>query len=45
MKEYGWNKNEATRSLAEVAAHLQTEVEPMLAGKTDQTLQGSPAGG
>lgn len=45
MKEHGWTKSEATRSLAEVAAHLQTEVEPMLAGAPDQTLQGSPAGG
>lgn len=45
MKEHGWTKAEATRSLAEVAAHLQTEVEPMLAGKAGQTLHGSPAGG
>ena len=45
MKEHGWTKSEATRSLAEVAAHLQTEVEPMLAGKADPTLHGSPAGG
>jgi len=35
----------AVHSAAEVAAHLQTEVEPMLAGKADPTLQGSPAGG
>ncbi len=45
MKEHGWTKTEATRSLAEVAAHLQTEVEPMLVGKADQTLHVSPAGG
>ena len=45
MKEHGWTKAEATRSLAEVAAHLQTEVEPMLAGKADPTLHGSPVGG
>jgi RNA polymerase sigma-70 factor (ECF subfamily) len=45
IKEHGWTKSEAKRSLAEVAAHLQTEVEPMLAGTADQTLQGSPAGG
>ena len=45
MKEHGWTKTEATRSLAEVAAHLQMEVEPLLAGKADQTLHGSPAGG
>ena len=45
MKEHGWTKTEATRSLAEVAAHLQTEVEPMLTGKADRALHGSPAGG
>jgi RNA polymerase sigma-70 factor, ECF subfamily len=45
MKEHGWTKSETARSLAEVAAHLQTEVEPMLGGTPDQTLQGSPAGG
>jgi RNA polymerase sigma-70 factor (ECF subfamily) len=45
IKENGWTKAEATRSLAEVAAHLQTEVEPMLAGSADPSLQGSPAGG
>lgn len=45
MKEHGWTKHEATRSLAEVAAHLQTEVEPMLAGKSGQRLHSSPAGG
>ncbi len=45
MKEHGWTKTEATRSLAEVAAHLQTEVEPMLAGKAGRALHGSPAGG
>ncbi len=44
MKEHGWTKAEAARSLSEVAAHLQTEIEPMLAGKTDATLQSSPAG-
>lgn len=45
MKEHGWTKAEATRSLAEIAAHLQTEVEPMLTAKADSTLQSSPAGG
>lgn len=45
MKEHGWTKTEATRSLAEVAAHLQTEVEPMLTQPVDSTLQSSPAGG
>ncbi|MDX6575620.1 MAG: polymerase sigma-70 factor, subfamily [Blastocatellia bacterium] len=45
MTEHGWTKSEATRSLAQVAAQLQTEVEPMLTGTADQTFQGSPAGG
>jgi RNA polymerase sigma-70 factor len=44
MTEHGWTKSEATRSLAQVAAQLQTEVEPMLTGTVDQTFQGSPAG-
>jgi len=44
MKEHGWTKAEATRSLAEVATHLQADVEPMLA-KADSSLQSSPAGG
>lgn len=45
MTEHGWTKSEASRSLAEVAEHLQTEVEPMLTGKADATLQSSPASG
>jgi RNA polymerase sigma-70 factor len=45
MKEHGWTKSEAARSLAEIAEHLQAEVEPMLAGKPDSSLQSSPAGG
>jgi RNA polymerase sigma-70 factor len=45
MKEHGWTKAEASRSLSEVAEHLQTEVEPMLSGKADSTLQSSPASG
>jgi RNA polymerase sigma-70 factor, ECF subfamily len=45
MKEHGWTKSEATRSLAEIVAHLQTEVEPMLASRPDSTLQNSPLEG
>ena len=41
MKEHGWTKSEATRSLAEIAAHLQTEVEPMLASRPDSSLRNS----
>jgi RNA polymerase sigma-70 factor (ECF subfamily) len=45
MKEHGWTKSEAARSLSEVATHLQTEVEPMLAVPPDASLQRSPAQG
>jgi len=41
MQEHGWTKTEAARSLAEVAAHLQTDVEPMLVTKSDSNLQSS----
>lgn len=41
MKEHGWTESEATNSLAEVAVHLQTEVEPMLAARTDSALPSS----
>ena len=44
MKEHGWTESEAARSLSEVATQLQTEIEPMLQGNTDATLQSSPAG-
>ncbi len=44
MKEHGWTKAEAANSLAEVASQLQTEVEPMLTGSAESTLQSSPAG-
>ena len=45
MKEHGWTKMEAVSSLAEVAAHLQTEVEQILSAPADAALQSSPAGG
>lgn len=44
MKEHGWTRSEATRSLAEVATHLQAEVEPMLLAQPESGLQSSPAG-
>lgn len=44
MKEYGWTKSETATSLAEIASQLQTEVEPMLTGSAETTLQSSPAG-
>jgi len=45
MKEHGWTRSEAERSLSEVATHLQTQMEPMLARSSDPSLQSSPAGG
>ena len=45
MNTHGWTQSEAARSLAEIAAHLQMEIEPLLASPADSTLQGSPAGG
>jgi RNA polymerase sigma-70 factor (ECF subfamily) len=41
MKEHGWTKAEAARSLSEVAAHLQTDVEPMLLNQSEPTVQSS----
>jgi len=41
MKEHGWTKAEATRTLSEVTASLQTDVEPMLIAKGDSPLQSS----
>ncbi|MFN2578511.1 MAG: RNA polymerase sigma factor [Pyrinomonadaceae bacterium] len=41
MKQHGWTKAEAARSLSDVAAHLQTDIEPMLAAKPDSPLQSS----
>jgi RNA polymerase sigma-70 factor len=44
MKDHGWTRSEAANSLAQVASQLQTEVEPMLAGGAESSLQSSPAG-
>ncbi len=41
MKEHGWTKAEAARSLSEVAAQLQTDVEPMLLTPNDAAVQSS----
>lgn len=41
MKEHGWTKAEAARSLSEVATHLQTDVEPMLLAQPDSSVQSS----
>jgi RNA polymerase sigma-70 factor (ECF subfamily) len=45
MKHCGWTRSEAVASLAEVAAHLQSELEPLLSAPVDASLQSSPAGG
>jgi RNA polymerase sigma-70 factor len=39
MKEHGWTKAEAARSLSEVAMNLQTDMEPMLMTKSDAPVQ------
>jgi RNA polymerase sigma-70 factor (ECF subfamily) len=41
MKQHGWTQTEATRSLAEVAAHLQLDIEPLLAAPADSAVQSS----
>jgi RNA polymerase sigma-70 factor (ECF subfamily) len=33
MREHGWTESETSRSLAEVASHLQTDLEMMVAGE------------
>ncbi|HEY0007036.1 MAG TPA: sigma-70 family RNA polymerase sigma factor [Pyrinomonadaceae bacterium] len=36
MKEHGWTESETARSLSEIASHLQTDLEMMVAGKKQQ---------
>jgi len=43
MKQHGWTQSEAARSLSEIAAHLQMEIEPLLATPADPGLRSSPA--
>ncbi len=38
MDEHGWTQTEATRSLSEVAASLQMELEPLLTGAPDKIV-------
>jgi RNA polymerase sigma-70 factor (ECF subfamily) len=45
MKDHGWTKAEATRSLSQVATSLQMEVEPLLSSPAGSALDNSPAGG
>jgi RNA polymerase sigma-70 factor len=45
MVEHGWTEGEATRSLSEVAANLEIELEPLLGGTTDAVLDDARTGG
>lgn len=45
MVQHGWTQAEATRTLGEVAAHLQLEIQPLLTTPVDSGLQSSPAEG
>jgi len=45
MKQHGWTQSEAARTLTEIAAHLQMEIEPLLATQADAGLRSSPAEG
>jgi RNA polymerase sigma-70 factor (ECF subfamily) len=45
MREHGWTQSEARRSLAEIATHLQSEIEPMLTLRADSGAQSSPREG
>jgi RNA polymerase sigma-70 factor len=43
MKEHGWTKSETARTLAEAAAHLETDLEMMLTERTRGEGQAQPA--
>ena len=45
MDEHGWTQTEATRSLSEVAASLQMELEPLLTGAPETMLEDARTGG
>ena len=44
MDEHGWTQSEATRSLSEVAASLEMELEPLLTGTPDAVLEDARRG-
>jgi len=44
MKEHGWTRAEATKSLSQVAISLQMEVEPLLAPTAAPSAETPPAG-
>lgn len=45
IKEHGWTQSEATRSLSQVAANLQMDVEPLLTSAPASVVESSEAGG
>jgi RNA polymerase sigma-70 factor (ECF subfamily) len=45
MKEHGWTQVEAARSLSQIAATLQMDVEPLLAAPAATMVESSEAGG
>lgn len=45
MKRHGWTQAEAARSLGEVTAHLQMEIEPLLTTSAEPSFQSSAGDG
>ena len=45
MKEHGWTQTEAARSLSQIAATLQMDVEPLLAAPAATMVESSETGG
>jgi RNA polymerase sigma-70 factor (ECF subfamily) len=45
MKEHGWTQSEAARSLSQIAAMLQMDVEPLLAAPAATMVESSEPGG
>ena len=45
MKEHGWTHSEAARSLSQIAATLQMDVEPLLAAPAATMVESSETGG
>ena len=45
IKEHGWTQSETARSLSQVAANLQMDVEPLLTSPSAAVVESSEAGG
>lgn len=45
IKEHGWTQAEARRSLSQVAAHLQMDIEPLLTSRPASMVESSETGG